>query len=209
MINKTSLFFKRIDKIIFEQIEFFKRTPFYEEFWERLESLSHGQGKIFAQALSGMVILMPLLVALIFWLGNSNLKNSLEVKKQISQTIHDYNRKLSVSAPLKSDGISHVPLRSKEDFTDVFNKFSDKKKNIKIERIKFKKISKKMGRAKVMLGFNNLTTGSLVGMIKNLAIQYKARVSHIHINKNEILKTLKGEVEFVFYSTIASTEKKK
>ena len=74
MFNKVSFFFNRVDKIFFEQIELFKKTSIYEEIWDRLESLTDGQGKIFAQALAGMVLLFPLFVALVFWWGNSSLK---------------------------------------------------------------------------------------------------------------------------------------
>ena len=209
MINKISLFFKRIDQMIFEQFEFFKKSSIYEELWDKMESLSDGHGKIFAQLFSGIIILFPVAVVLIFWWGNFSLKKTLEIKKQISQTIYDYKAKQKISVPLKSSGISSVSLRSKEDFTRIFSMSLNKTQNMKIEEIKFKKISKNMGRSRVILSFNNITTGSLFGMIRNMTHQYKAKVAHIHVNKDKILKKLKGEVELVFYSLAGSTEKDK
>ena len=209
MINKISLFFQRIDRMVFEQIDLFKKTSFYEEILDKIETVSQGQGKVFIQILSGVLILLPLVVTLIFWLGNIDLKNSLEVKKEISQTIYDYKRKNSISEPLKSKGISRNPLRTKEDFVNVMNALSSKKQNFQIEKITFKKISKKMGRSRVMLKFNNLTTGALFETMGGLIAQHKARVSHVRIRKDKILKTLKGEMELVFYSVIRSVSKDK
>ena len=100
-------------------------------------------------------------------------------------------------------------MKTKEDFSRVLSASSDKSQRIKIEKIKFKKISKNMGRARVTLSFNNLTTGALVGMVKNLAHQYKVKVAQVRISKDEILKTLKGNMELVFYSAINLLENDK
>ena len=209
MINKISLFFKNIDQWVFEQLEIFKKTSVYEELWDKLESLSEGQGKMFVQVLSGTIVLLPIVVVLIFWLENLNLKKALEVKKQISQTIYDYKRKQAISEPLKSNSVSKVSLSSKEDFIRVLEALSNKKQSFEIDKIEFEKISKSMGRSKVRIKFNNLGTSALVEMSRKLANQYKAKISHLYISKDKILKTLRGEIEVVFYSSIGSPEKEK
>ena len=209
MIDKISFFFKYIDKIIFEQLEVFKKTSTYEELWYRLESLSDGQGKMFIQILSGVIVLIPLFVALVLWRGNVGLKKTLEVKKQISYTIYDYKRKQAISGSLKFNNITKLPLGSKERFIEILETLSNKKQSFEIEKIAFKKISKSMGRSRAIVKFNNLETNSLIEMSRKLVSQYKAKISHVYISKDKILKTLKGEIELVFYSTVGSPEKEK
>ena len=208
-MKKAILFFKRTDETIFEQLEFFKRSSAYEEFWDKLDSLSGGQGKIVAQVLSVVLVLLPFVIAMFFWWENLTLKNSLEVRRKITQTIYDYKAKNNVVMPLKSSGASGMPLKSKEDFVGIINISPGKNQDITIKKIKNKKISKNLGRSRVLLSFQNFTTDSLVNMLKNLSYQHKARVSQVHIKKDKVLKTLGGEMELIFYSVGETVEKDK
>ena len=202
MMDKISDYFKRMDKMVFEQFDLLKNSSIYEDLWDKLDSLSGGQGKFVAQVLSVIIVLFPLLVALIVWWGNSDLKETLATKRQIEQTVYKYKSKKTVITPLKLAGSSRSSLKSKEDFIRILNISPDKEKDVKIEKIALKKISKDMGRSRVILSFQDLTTNSLMEMIKNLAYQHKAKVSNIKIKKDKILKTLKGEVELLFYSAV-------
>ena len=208
MISKISLYFKDIDKKIFEQLEFVNKSPVYEDFLDRLESFSDGRGKIVAMALAGGMVVLPLFVALMFWWGNSNLKESLDVKKNIAQTIHNYRSKEAVSLPLKSQRVSGALLKSKEDFLQAIRVPPDKKQRIVVEKLKYKRVSKGLGRSIVSLSFNNLTTKSLMDMMKNIVYQRKASVSRIHIEKDKVLKTLKGKIELIVYGTLRSKKDK-
>ena len=208
MIRKVSLLFKRIDEKIIERLELFRQSSVYEELWDKMESLSNGQGKIFAQVVSVVIISLPLLIAFAFWRGNVGLKQSLEAKREIAQIIYNYKSKKAVAVPLKSSGTSQVSLKSKEDFLRIINMPSEEKKKMRIKTIKVKRVSKALGRSRVIMSFQNITTSSLMGAIKNLVYQHKARVSNIHIKRDKILKTLQGEVELIFYSATTSVEKK-
>ena len=209
MIGKISFLFKNMDKMIFEQIDSFKNSPAYDEIWDKLESLSGGQGKTVFQILSVMVVLLPFMITTIFWWGNSSLKDSLDARREITKIIHDYKLKNAIAVPLKSAGTSAVPLKSKEDFTRILNISSGQKESVKIKKIKSKKISKNLGRSRVLLSFQNLTTGALMSMLKNAYSRHKARVSNINIKKDKVLKTLNGEMELIFYSAGVPKGKKK
>ena len=207
MINKINLYFKSIDKSIFEQLRFVNKSPIYEEFSDRLESVSDGRGKIIAMFLAGAIIIFPVLITLMFWWGNLSLKNSLQVKKGIAQVIHDYKLKEAVSIPLKSrETVGALPT-NKEDFLRIVNLPLGKKKSVTVEKLKYKRISKSLGRSVASIRFNNLTTKTLVNMVENLVSQHKSKISRIRIEKDKVLKTLGGIIEIVIHGNL-KTEKK-
>lgn len=199
MISKISLYCKRIDKKIFEQLGLVNKSPIYEDFLGGIESLSSGRGKLVAMVLAGVMIILPLFVALMFWWGNSSLKKNLEVKKDITQLIQDYKLKEAVSVPLKSQGIAGALSKTKEDFFRSINLSLEKKQSVIVEKLKYKRVSTRLGRSVISLNFGNFTTKALIDMIEKLVYRQKAKVSRIHIEKDKILKTLNGNIELIIH----------
>ena len=208
-MNKISLYFKDIDKKIFEQLGLLSKLPLYEDFLDRIENLSDGRGKIITMALGGFIIVLPLFVALMFFWGNASLKQSLQVKKNIAQTIYDYKTKEVVSKPLKSARLAGALVKSKDNFLRSINLSPEQKRGVVVEKLKYKKVSKELGRSVISLSFNNFTTRTLVDMIKKITSQHKASVSRIHIEKDKTLKTLMGKIELIVHGTVKDKKKDK
>jgi hypothetical protein len=114
-MDKSKNIFIKIDEFIFQRIDLLKADGSFQKINDVLSGLEEEQQKLFAQLLTFSLLIIPFIIALIFWWGNHNIKKNIEVKNQILEQIASLSGNRDTLVSVSSTFVSPVPISDKGD----------------------------------------------------------------------------------------------
>ncbi len=123
----TSLF-KKIDEILFKQIDQLKGSRPYQTIVSKLGELPQSQQQIVGQLLAFSVIIVPIALVLFVFIGNFKLRDDIETRKTILNLIHQYAGQKNQLIEIGKSISSSTEIASQSDASNMIRDILDRKK---------------------------------------------------------------------------------
>lgn len=201
MTEKKPLF-RYVDELIFKQIDLLKQSQPYQQTMNQLNSLNDFQLKVLNQAVSVLIISIPLVILLIVFFMNVSFNSQLQVKRDILTEINNFTSAQKQLQSLGKNIISGGAISRRKDFS---SKVGNSLVTAGGERSKIKVIdfesNPKDGIVKSIgvVKFEKLSTGVLSLFLGDLVDRGKFRISNLQVKKNLKDNVLRGQVEVHHY----------
>lgn len=202
-MSEKKIVFKKMDEFVFKYVDQFKESQAYQNFRTQLSSLNDVQFKVTNQAISLILILIPLLLLSILLFINYSSNRDLDTKRDI---LNEINLFTTNQRSLQNTGraiISGKSIDNKSSFQNIINNsISTAGSDITSLSIldfssnPLESITKSNG----VLKFNKLNTQVLANFLADLVDRNKFRVSNLLIKKKLKDNTVSGQIEVIHYS---------
>ena len=200
-MEKTKNVFIKIDEFIFQKLDLFKADGSFQKINELITALDEEQQKIFAQALTFTLIIIPYLFVITLWWGNYRAKKNIEVKSQILEQISTLNSSKDALANVSSNYLAPVAIQGQEDLDNKIRNLmsSNNIDQAKVHVLNFTQLSSTSSISKVeaMLSFQNFGTQDFSNFMKALVENERFKVMRINLTKDKASNLLKGEVSLM------------
>jgi len=194
MSERTSLF-KRMDTELFKLIEQFKGQSFYIKLQEQISALDE-EVLSFVQYISfAILVFIPMLVLMGFFLHNSGLKDNLKLKQDVYSMA---SRVLSTEKELKKFSLKNFDPGAPLPNGGLRNKVQSAQNFAGIESAKIKLSQYEADEnafpafAKTAIRFTEVSTAQLLSFLENLSLRQKLHITELDVQKSSRSKLLSG-----------------
>lgn len=192
---------KAIDLAIFNQIDNFKDSKYYEQLMDFMSQLSEGQQKLFKYAFSIFIIIPPAIVVVVLAINLLFLESTLDTKKEIHNNIYKFNNQKGRLLSLQRKVLNPKAPKTKNELKNSLQSIGIDQKKLVIRNFKQKKFpnAPKIKQINADIIFKKIALGDFVGLIKKLIKVNKMRINGVEINRDSKTKLLSGKVSVLQY----------
>ena len=190
-------FFKVIDEKIFSAIGEFKQNEQYITINQKISNLDDAYQKLIRNTIFVFLFFLPIAVTFSTFYILYNKLDSISTKKEILQLIDHQLVLIKQVDQFSASLISNQSMSSEEDVkTSIASNPTLSGLNTKLSYENFTQtpMAGNLNANELSIKFSEISTPDLTSLIKFLFENYKARISHININRNEQRKLLQGEL---------------
>ncbi len=202
--------FKKLDTLIFINIEKFKKSPAYNNLVEIYTSLDEEQQKLTKVSLIFLIFFIPFIfVSLIYW-QNSKLKEELNTRTQIVSKASQIIGQKSSLEEIKPQVLAGNPIDSEAMMTTRLSSLITgtgiELSKIKVQNVQTQSLSKDIFRADVKINFSNFSNENLIDFLSTLMRREKFKISEINIDRNTNSSLLNGFFQAIHLSQAQNNE---
>lgn len=209
MEEKVSLL-KRLDLLIFQKIDQFKKSPSYSQIQDLYSSLEEEQQKVAKILMVLVAIALPFLLVFTFWLVNNIHYNNLDFRKKIVSKSQDILRQQNKVNSLSQSLISDSPVDSQNSMNslllDALGGTGMDLSKVKVTSFNSTEIGGNMSKSESDINFESLSNEQLMDLFMNLYTRAKVKVSSLNIEKNQTSQLLNGQFHVIHFSTKLNQE---
>jgi hypothetical protein len=209
MEEKVSLL-KRLDLLIFQKIDQFKKSPSYSQIQDLYSSLEEEQQKVAKILMVLVAIALPFLLVFTFWLVNNIHYNNLDFRKKIVSKSQDILRQQNKVNSLSLSLISDSPVDSQNSMNslllDALGGTGMDLSKVKVTSFNSTEIGGNMSKSESDINFESLSNEQLMDLFMNLYTRAKVKVSSLNIEKNQTSQLLNGQFHVIHFSTKLNQE---
>lgn len=199
---------KPVDRFIVENIDKLLATPEYQKLLDTYNSWEEKFQSAFKGFLIFMIVLIPMIIVLIFWLLNSSAKSRLATTENIIET---GNSIISTSTQVRSisNRFFGKPISSKQNFerqlaSSLPSQGVDASK-ILIGDFSLDEVDG-VNELRAELKFTGLSSQNLFGLFNTLTVRQKMKIDEINVKKNLKSNLLEGTLAVIHFSSIPDEE---
>ena len=195
-------FFRRIDEKIFDAIDRFKSSSTYEKYEGLLGRFSDDGQRHINMLVSYAVVLAPLLLAGIFFLGNKGKRAELEEKRRVLEEIELFNKKNLTIGGFQNTLAVSFTANNQDSLQSRINNVAGRAlintEDVTLSSYTEKEVSNNLKESSGKLNFKNLSTKQLGSLISTL-IADRFRVVEIEAKKDNDGLSIGGTLEIVYF----------
>lgn len=189
-------FFSKFDAFIFQKIDIFLQTPTYQKIQDKFSELDSQSQKYSNHLITLILLLLPLYLIFHIYLGNSSLKNELELKQSIITKIHQFRSNQALVNTYHQNYSSPVTLDTRQAFETHFRpriqRHNIQSQQVKIQSYDFYPISSSYAEAILSLKLKDMTLTEFSNLLSVVLTDYKMQPLEIEITKNDNNQLLSG-----------------
>ena len=197
---------KEVDDFIFKQIDNFKESQTKLKIDETLNTLSEQQFKIVSQAGSYLVITLPVLVLLVFYISNSMLKSDISLKNEILNEINYYNSKKREVEATGRKIISPHKVLNKSDLDSRIKRLTQRKsisnRSVNIASFEALEQSGNISKSEASLNLKEFTSKNLSDFILGLLQSEKVKIQEIRLKRDNKKQLISGIIKITHYGKV-------
>lgn len=199
---KMSLF-KKLDKLIFDQIDNLINHPNYREMMSKLDSLTDEQVKVVNHAVSYFIISLPLIIFLFIFIYFLSASSTLNTSKEILNTIdHISSTKSSVSS-LERSLISPGPANNINEFqtklSGILSRYAIGSDKVTVKTFATEPSGGTIKKSKSQVVFSRFSSKNLADFLTGLTLTQKLKIIDVEIKKTEDRTQLFGQLSIIHY----------
>lgn len=194
--------FRFVDELIFKQIDVLKQSQPYQQVMGQLNGLNDNQLKAANQAVSILIISIPVIILLIVFIVNISFNNQLQIKRDILSEINNYSSTQRQLQSLGKNIISGAAITLRRDFkSKVSNSLATAGGNRADLKVLDFESKPKDGIVKAtgVIRFEKLSTSVLSVYLGDLVDRGKFRISNLQVKKNLKDNVVRGQIEVHHY----------
>lgn len=203
MAGVTSLF-KRIDETLFKQIDILKSNRVYQAALSKLSEFPEAQQRLVGQILTFSVIVVPLAIFIVTFVGNYELRQEIEMRKNILNLIHQYASQKSQLIEIGNNISSPFDILTNADATTMIKGILDKKKidakKVVVENFQLGTALKGLSMAEADINFKEFSINDLTNFLQVLLQEKRSKVAKLSIQKDTNNNFLSGVIHIIHYS---------
>jgi hypothetical protein len=206
--EKSISFFKKVDSYLFEKIDLCKASGPYLKFQELLTHIPLEHRPLFNQVITILLLLMPALIILVFFISNINLKSKLNTKKEILQIITEISSQQRELIMAKKNLATYPNITHKGELDQKIRQLITRA-NINptsINTLNFNIDSSLPGIFRITsdIQFSKLSSSQLSEFFNLLLLQEKAKIRTLSIVKTPTEGLLRGQFQLTLYGVAGS-----
>jgi hypothetical protein len=209
-LNTKAPLFKKMDRLIFQQIDVFKTTPNYTTFQDFYQGLDEDQQKAFRVSVVIATFVIPLLLMSFLWWQNLSLKQEIELRSSIvnkAQEILGQNMGLRQVAPRV---LSANPIDSQSMMTsrlsNLLTGIGVDLSKIQVTQFDKTEITSGILRSEAMINFNNFSTAEMTNLLNTMIARERFKIASLEVKRNQNSSLLQGQFQAVHFSAIKAPE---
>jgi hypothetical protein len=209
-LNTKTPLFKKMDRLIFQQIDVFKTTPNYTTFQDFYQGLDEDQQKAFRVSMVIATFVIPLLLMAFLWWQNLSLKQEIELRSSIvnkAQEILGQNMGLRQVAPRV---LSANPIDSQSMMTsrlsNLLTGIGVDLSKIQVTQFDKTEITSGILRSEAMINFNNFSTAEMTNLLNTMIARERFKIASLEVKRNQNSNLLQGQFQAVHFSAITAPE---
>ncbi len=197
---------KHIDDFIFKQLDVFKESEAKSKINDALNSLTEQQHKIFSQAGSFILILIPFIILTIIMISNSMLKSEIAIKKEILSEINYFNSKKSEVESVGRQIISPHSIKNTDDLNKRLQRITSQKgidaNSVKVVSFEVLEKSGAIEKSEATINVSKLTSKNLADLLQRLLDSEKLKIYEMSLKRDDKLSLIDGSIKFTHYAKV-------
>lgn len=198
--------FQSIDTATFKGVDNLKSTPQFSQLSNSIEGLPEEGQKVVNQGLTYLISFLPVIVLLIVFFINSSIRSSIAEKEQLIEDIGLFNELRVKSTKVGNKLVGRTPLNGENDLKnklrDIAASYGLQASALTVGDFANKQFGDLI-QTEASVGFKELSTPKLFGLLDSFLVQEKARLIGIKVSKRN--ETINGEFSFTHYGRQPST----
>ncbi len=198
-MEKSPNIFIKIDEFIFQKLDMLKSEGIFQKVNDALSSLEENQQKIAAQVMTFTFILLPFVVVLFLWWGNSQTKKAIEIKKQIIEQIALFDGNKNALNNISSNYLAPSAVNGQDDLDNRIRNIlsSNGIDQSKVSIANFNPVSTSSNVAKIEaeITFTNFGTNDFSSFMRALVETERFKILKVNLNKENSL--LQGSISLM------------
>lgn len=194
---------KRIDELIFKQVDELKNHPQLQSVLTQLDALPDTRQKIIIHSLSYFFVLLPFLIIVVVFAGNYSLKSEIDLKEKILLEMGENGQKQSQLNTIGRNVLGATPLTSKSDLERTLNNIARRYQvagnNINVKKFESFSTGGNLNKTEATIVFEGLSTKNLTDFMRDLLSREKIKVADMRVSKDVKKSTLTGELQIVHF----------
>lgn len=205
-INGKVPLFKKIDQSAFDRLDKFKQTQNYTNIQDLYNGLEEEQQKVLKGGIIAGLLIIPLLFLAFIWWQNTNLKEDLDLRKQIisqaneilgqKQGLQDVKFGIISGSPIDSDSMMVSRL------SGLLGGAAIDMSKIQVKDFEANPVSNEVMKTEANFTFNNFSTDELMNLLSAMIQREKFRISEISITRNPQTNFLQGKFHAIHFSNV-------
>lgn len=211
MSTKKSIF-AQLDEFLFSKLDIIANDTVVQKYNDAISALDENAQKIITQIITFALIIIPFVIALFFWIGNSSLRKDIEVKKNILDQIAIFEGNKSTLSSVSATRLSPRAITSKSELENrIRNLLSlSSIEQSKVQVFEFNQVStsSSIAKAEAELAFTSFGTRDFSRFISALLENEKFKILNIDLKKNNETNLLSGKIKLMHMgqNSLASEE---
>ncbi len=205
--------FKKIDELAFKGIDNLQSQPKFQQLLGQLESLPDDQMKWVNQALSYLVILLPLCLLILAGTYNLGVRSDLETITNIHSQLQKLNQKSQEANLVGRSIVGQRLLNTRADFEGIIRALIRQKKldSSKVRLLSFEQASPQGNVQKSMakITFEKFSSEEFTNLLHGITIIHKIKIEHIETDLDSQSSQLKGILKLLYFSKMRTNENTK
>ncbi len=194
-------FFKKIDSIIFKQLDAVQKEGSLSKLSDLFSSLSEQETRFLQQFLAFSVIAFPYLIVIFLYWGNYQNKKNILLKKQIVEEFEIFNsnrNNLSLQGPILLAPSSIAGQSDLENrVRNVLSSNSIDQSKVTVTNFDIGMSSSTFTKSTSIIQFNKFGTQDFNLLLNNLIDIEKFKINKIKLKKDTTSELLIGEIELL------------
>ncbi|MFG1482120.1 hypothetical protein ABMA79_03420 [Halobacteriovorax sp. HFRX-2_2] len=198
--------FKEIDVAIDKQIEEARNSGVFQSFADQLRSFSETEQKIINQALSGLVIIIPIIALIGVFIFRTIKVNDLNTRKELEQTIISFKEGNIKLKAQEGPIVINEAIYEKSDFISKLNnatsRLNIKGNQLNVDGFQKENLGGSINRIETSIMIEKFTNKAFVGLLNELHRKFKIIITEIDLEKTADGKFVSGKFLVEFYAKV-------
>ena len=201
-MNMIMNWLKAIDQIIFNQIDLFKNTKYYEQFMDYMNQLNYEHQRLVTYLISGVFIFGPLLIVGIMGINTYSLKSNINTKKEIQASTYKFINQTDRLQSLQQTILGPRAPGNQNELKVSLNAFNIDPNKLSVDNFRQESShnSPQIKQISAEIIYKKLVLSDFVDLVKKLITINKVRISAIEINRDDSEKLLSGKINILQYA---------
>jgi hypothetical protein len=199
---KMSLF-KKLDSLIFEQIDNLINHPNYRELMGKLDVLTDEQVKIVNHVVSYAIITLPLIIFFAILITFFSAQSKLSVSTDILSTIDEISANKSSVSSLERTLISPGPANNINEFqtklVGILTRYNIASDKVTVKTFATESSGGNIKKSRSQVVFSRFSSKNLADFLTGLTLTQKLKIIDIEIKKTEDRTQLFGQLSLIHY----------
>jgi hypothetical protein len=203
-------FLRKIDQVIFDKVDEFKKTNAYVQIFETYATLDDEKQKISKLILLGLTVLIPFLFVFFFWLNTQKISQDLNARIKLVEVMQDLINQNNEVGGLAGTMGSSSPIESQDALSQrlasILNASGFNVSKIAINNFISQNISESLVKSEADFKFTDITTDEMVTLFLNMIQNERFKVSSVEITRSNSDNKISGIFHAIHFGQILSNE---
>lgn len=205
MDEKTPLL-RRLDTLLFTQLDEFRKTPGYAKILEAYAGLEEDQQKLAKWAMLLTTVLVPLFLVGLMWLQNASVEKDLNMRIALVERMQQIISQNGEIGGLTNAIASPTALTSDSDLSSRLSSSLSVSgvdvSKIQVNNFVSESVTTDLAKAEADFRFEGLSTEQLVSVFTALLQRERFRISSVQITRNDENNLLDGNFHGVHFGAV-------
>lgn len=194
----------QLDETIFNLVDKYKISPFYQASSDNLRHLREEARKWFNYSVNIALLFIPIMSIIIFMAINFSKSREIKLKEEILNSIIEFKAQEKGIKDLSRQIVSSSIVVDKKQFEKILNNLlathGIQESNVKIKNFEILSSNDFFNKSSATITFTDLASNQFTGLFGDFSNKEKIKIESIEIVKEKTKLLLEGKANIIYYS---------